>query len=358
MHLLAPHVVAIIQQPLPNRLNPLRMNHMPAPREIDDRLILATRGAKAAVDPQRPNAFMVESEVTAEGRVEDVATIFLTNRECPFRCVFCDLWRQTTENSVPVGAIPRQIDYALARLSPARHVKLYNSGNFFDRQAIPPEDHAAIAERVAGFRTVIVENHPKLCGPVCVEFRDLLGEVAKRQARGRDSSAAAGGAPMLEVALGLETVHPLVLPLLNKQMTLDDFRRAAEYLGAHDIALRAFILLNPPFMPAGEGVDWALKSIEFAFDCGVGSCAVIPTRAGNGMMEALERDGDFAPPGLDELEEALARGLALRRGRVFADLWDLERLSNCPRCGPARRARLASMNLSQKILPAIDCSCT
>ncbi len=358
MHLLALHVVAIIQQALPNRLNPLRMNHMPAPREIDDRLILAARGAKAAVDPLRPNAFLVEPEVTAEGRVEDVATIFLTNRECPFRCVFCDLWRQTTEASVPVGAIPRQIDYALARLPPARHVKLYNSGNFFDRQAIPPEDHAAIAERVAGFKTVIVENHPKLCGPVCVEFHDLLSEVAKRQARGRAGGATAGSGPILEVALGLETVHPLVLPRLNKQMTLDDFRRAAEHLRAHDIALRAFILLNPPFMPAREGVDWAVKSIEFAFDCGVGSCAVIPTRAGNGMIEALERDGDFAPPALYELEEALARGLALRRGRVFADLWDIERLSNCPRCGRARRARLASMNLSQKILPAIDCSCT
>ena len=75
-------------------------------------------------------------------------------------------------------------------------------------------------------------------------------------------------------------------------------------------------------------------------------------------MQALERDGDFAPPALNELEVALAGGLALRRGRVFADLWDTERLSNCPRCGGARRARLASMNLSQKILPAIDCSCT
>src|SRR5260370_24009288 len=184
MHLLAPHVVAIIQQPLPNRLNPLRMTHMPARPEIDDRLILAARGEKDAVDPERPNAYLVEPEVTAEGRVEDIATIFLTNRECPFHCVFCDLWRQTTETSVPVRAIPQQIDYALARLPPARHIKLYNSGNFFDRQAIPPEDHGAIAERVAGFKTVIVENHPKLCGPVCVEFRDLL--VAKWPARGRD----------------------------------------------------------------------------------------------------------------------------------------------------------------------------
>ena len=90
--------------------------------------------------------------VRAAGCVEDVATLFLTNRECPFRCLMCDLWRNTTDTRVPPGAIPQQIDYALARLPAARHIKLYNSGNFFDHQAIPPEDYAAIAERVRGVR--------------------------------------------------------------------------------------------------------------------------------------------------------------------------------------------------------------
>ena len=334
------------------------MDLMPAIPLIDDRFVLAARGAKDTVDPQRPHAFLVEPEISAGGRVEDVATIFLTNRECPFRCVFCDLWRQTTDERVPVGAIPAQIDYALARLPPAPHIKLYNSGNFFDRQAIPPEDYGAIAQRIARYRTVIVENHPKLCGQICVEFRDLLREVAKKQAPAGVPGAPADGAPTLEVALGLETVHPDVLPRLNKQMTLDDFQRAAAFLTAHEIALRAFVMLNPPFMPDGECVDWAIKSIEFAFDCGVRACAIIPTRSGNGIMERLERDGLFSSPTLAELEDALTGGLVLRRGRVFVDLWEIERLLECPRCGAARRDRLARMNLSQEILPAIGCSCT
>ena len=36
------------------------------------------------------------------------------------------------------------------------------------------------------------------------------------------------------------------------------------------------------------------------------------------------------------LEESVARGIALRRGRVFADLWDLERLRDCADCFDAR----------------------
>ncbi len=73
--------------------------------------------------------------------MEPVATVFLTNRECPFRCLMCDLWRNTLTETVPVGAIPAQIDHALLRLPPAKQLKLYNSGSFFDPHAIPPQDY-------------------------------------------------------------------------------------------------------------------------------------------------------------------------------------------------------------------------
>jgi uncharacterized Fe-S cluster-containing MiaB family protein len=332
---------------------------MPARIEIDEQHILEWRGPKNPVDAWIPFAFLVEPEATASGTVEDVATIFLTNRECPFRCLFCDLWKNTTDQPVPPGAIPEQIDHALARLPAARHIKLYNSGNFFDRQAIPPEDYPAIARRVADFRTVIVENHPKMCGPSCLEFRDLLKDFAKTRSRAGDENDGDDGvAPELEVALGLETVHPGILPQLNKQMTVEDFRRAAGLLASQEIAVRAFILLKPPHMSESECVDWSLQSIEFAFDCGVRVCSVIPTRSGNGVMDQLEREGRFSPPRLASLEETLARGIALGRGRVFVDLWDVERLSTCPNCGPARIARLRQMNLIQKILPEVECCCS
>ena len=324
---------------------------MPDARISDDDLILNARGPKNLVDPYRPYASLVEREVSAVGRVEEVATIFLTNRECPFRCLFCDLWKNTTDGRVPVGAIPRQIELALAQFPAARHVKLYNSGNFFDRQAIPPEDYAAIAQQVARFRTVIVENHPRLCGPACIEFRDQLHAAAAILELATER-------PELEIALGLETVHPGILPRLNKQMTLDDFRRACEFLAGDGIALRAFILLKPPFMRDEECVEWALRALEFAFDCGVRVCSVIPTRGGNGIMERLEAAGDFAPPRLAALERALAEGLALARGRVFVDLWDAERCCECSRCGQLRIERLRYMNLMQQNLPAIECSCT
>ena len=42
-------------------------------------------------------------------------------------------------------------------------------------------------------------------------------------------------------------------------------------------------------------------------------------------MEALASQGAFAPPALRSLEAAMEYGVGLRQGRVFVDLWDIER---------------------------------
>lgn len=344
----------------------------PEPRAARDRWILARRPPRNAVDPRLPSGFFVEQERAESGEIVFVATIFLTNRECPWRCLMCDLWKNTLADSVPPGAIPAQIDYALAQcqapprpdsppagappgnpppadlpgaatrsVPPAasatvRHVKLYNAGSFFDPRAIPPEDHPAIAARVRGFERVIVECHPALVNERCLRFRELL-------------------AGPLEVAMGLETAHPVVLEKLNKQMTLELFQRAANFLRRHDIALRVFVLVKPPFLDEGEALQWAERSIDFAFDCGASVVSLIPTRLGNGALEALMAQGLFAPPRLATLEAAAAYGVALGRGRVFADLWDLGKFSDCPACFGARATRLQAMNLLQEAPPPVRC---
>lgn len=301
-----------------------------------DAWLLARRPPRRLLIPDEPYAFFVEDECGVSGKAEPVATIFLTNRECPFRCTMCDLWRNTLADSVPIGAIPQQIDFALERLAPARSVKLYNSGSFFDPRAIPPEDYRAIVERVRGFDRVIVECHPAFVGTHCATFRDLL------PAR-------------LEVALGLETAHPQVLSKLNKRMTLEQFAAAARFLTSHAIDVRVFILVQPPFMPATDALYWAQRSLDFAFDCGAAAATLILTRGGNGAMEALAEAGLFEPPKLSLLEDSLAYGLMLQRGRVFADLWDVRRDGECPHCFDARMQRLRETNLHQTLARAVSC---
>ena len=310
-----------------------------------DAWILDRRPPRNHHDPQRPYHFLIEQERAESGEVAEVATIFLTNRECPWRCLMCDLWRNTLTERVPAGAIPAQIDYALARLPPARQLKLYNSGSFFDPSAIPTADYPAVAERARRFERVVVECHPALVGKACLRFRDLLLDGGSNNPT-----------TQLEVAMGLETAHPEVLARLNKRMTLKQFSRAAQFLRSHDIDLRVFILVKPPFLNEAEAGDWAERSLDFAFDRGAAVAALIPTRPGNGALEALTGRGQFSPPKLSSVEKAAAYGIALRRGRVFADLWDLEKFSECGACFPARLERLREMNLTQSVKPPIKCA--
>jgi len=172
----------------------------------------------------------------------------------------CDLWKNTLNGPTPSGAIIKQIDYALARLPEDEVIKLYNNGNFFDKKAIPASNYPGIIELLRPYSRVIMENHPKICDEPCLEFNDKLSGT-------------------LEIAMELETIHPDVLPKLNKQMTAEDFKKAAKFLRSNRIDVRAFILLNPPYLTdKAENLQWVHKTIKFAFDCGVQCCSIIPTR--------------------------------------------------------------------------------
>ncbi|MCH9656017.1 MAG: radical SAM protein [Planctomycetes bacterium] len=297
---------------------------------FSDQEILAARPSKNQVSEKIPYAFLNETECSADGSLAEIATIFLTNHECPFHCLMCDLWKNTTNHTLSPGMIPHQIEYALARLVPSRQVKLYNSGNFFDPKAIPREDFVRIAELTLPFEIVIVENHPLLCNQSCLDFQQLIHG-------------------QLEIALGLETIHKQVLQSLNKRMTLDDFSKAVEFLNSHSIQTRAFILLKPPFMEEQEGIEWAIRSVEYAFSLGVECCSLIPTRSGNGILEQLEQAGQFSAPQFSSIETVFEACLKLKRGRVFMDLWNLEQQYQNETNLEQRLERLKKMNLLQKI---------
>jgi len=305
---------------------------------INDSWIISMRGNKNKVDPHKPYGWLVEKERTISGKIEDTGIIFLTNCECPFHCLMCDLWKNTTDISVPAGTIPKQIEWALGQMPDIKHLKLYNSGSFFDVRAIPEEDYPEIASLLKNFETVIVECHPKLINQKCLNFKGMLE-------------------PDLHIALGLETVHPEILPKLNKQMTPDNFRNAVSFLTKNGINSRAFVLLRPPFLSESEGIYWAERTIDFAFDAGVECCTVIPVRAGNGPMDFLLEKGYFNLPDIHSLETVLEYGIGLKSGRVFADVWDLGLFSSCNKCLDQRINRIVSMNLSQKTQPVVECEC-
>ena len=272
---------------------------------------------------------MLEEERAAHGALERALTVFLAGAECPFTCSFCDLWRWTLDGPTPPGALPaqlRQVLDNLDNLDSLHRLKLYNASNFFDRQAVPREDVPRLAELAAPFAAVTVESHANTIGPLTLEFAAMLS--------GR-----------LEVAIGLETIHPVAAQHLNKRLELERFDRAAAFLAKHEIDLRVFVLLGAPYVPADESIEWAIRTARYAAERGASRIAIVPVRGGNGEMERLQALGDFVPPTLAQLEVALERCLTIRSAVVTADLWDVERLPGCETCRPQRIARIRAMNL-------------
>lgn len=272
-----------------------------------------------------------------------VRTLFLRGSECRFRCTMCDLWQYTHLEPTQPGHIPQQIQSGLADIAsldpPPVWLKLYNAASFFDSKNIPAVDLPAIAHQVRGMQRVIVENHPRLLiSDLITDFRDRI-----QPAR-------------LEIAMGLETVHTEVLRKLNKQMTLADFQNAVQFCHNRQVAVRAFVLLQTPWLDHCSAMKWCQASIDAARDMGVEHISVIPMRAGNGAMDLLAHDGEFDLPTAAMLEQILTKNLAHTDSLITADLWDWDKLrGTCQQCSGPRRFRLAEMNLHRRFLPSIPC---
>jgi hypothetical protein len=259
---------------------------------------MARLTVKNTLDEQKAYGVFSEPELTRNGVVEDHNIILTTNRECPFKCTMCDLWQNTLDYRVANGVITKQVRDALDQLPAAKHVKIYNAGNFFDVQSIPKQDTFEIADMICQYETLIVESHPKFIGAPCFEFAQYLE-------------------PQLEVAMGLETVNEKALQQLEKNMTLDDFKQATASLLERDIHVRAFILLQTPWQSEEEGIHWAKKTIDFAQSIGVECLTIIPLRT-NPRLEIPT----FTPSSREALEEVVTYGQAKNKGRVFGDTWD------------------------------------
>lgn len=292
---------------------PVALSGYPTRQQDQTAWIVRQRPERTPRDTRAPYATIREQEVGPDGLIWEISTLFLVNKECPFRCLMCDLWKNTTQTRVLPDDIISQIEVGLQQTGHGRAIKLYNSGSWFDTAAVPLEAYERVAQCVAGFERVIVESHCSFIGPHVETFLALLKK--------HNPSA------VLEVAIGLETVHPEVLERLNKRVTTAEFIQAADWLAQRGIALRAFVLLRPPFLTEQEGLEWAKRTLDVALSCGATFTALIPVRGGNGAMETLRANGDWAPPTLASLEAGLRYGLTCitraAHQRITADIWDI-----------------------------------
>ncbi len=268
-------------------------------------------------DPTRFVSAWREEEVL-DGEVVDAFVVILRTKGCYWArksgCSMCgyvsDCFTDVSEED-----LAKQWSAALAAYRDQPVVKVYNSGNFFDPNEIPPR----IRRRILGdlgerCRKVVVENLPQLVR------KPLLEE-------------ALGLCERFEVAIGLETANDFVRDhCISKDFHFDRYVEAARVARECGASVKTYLLLKPPFLSERASMVDVVTSAK-AVDGLTDTISINPTNVQKDtLVDILYRRGEYRSPWLWSLVEVLKdlRGL---KARVMSKPTGGGRLRGAHNCG-------------------------
>jgi len=290
---------------------------------------------KSAASSSVPIEFA--TEIFPDGRPRPIGTVYLENGACPLACVYCALYLQAGPGAATGEEIAAQIRAARARLPPIDGIKLYNASSLFEPRSIrqTPADLRAIAAAVEDLALVVVE------------------------ARSENAHRALDLAPLLrgqlEVAIGLEVADDAHLRRLGKPTTVARFREAAAILRGASISLRAFVLVQPPFVSGDAARRLAFATFDLARAEGARVVSLLPVVSEHSPMEELRVKGDFTEISVEDYFDVVALCVGSGGTVVLAEIGALDRLPGCPACRARRTAALARLNATG-LLTGVDCA--
>ncbi|MCS4540911.1 MAG: hypothetical protein HY929_01100 [Euryarchaeota archaeon] len=302
-----------------------------------DELVRGFRTQKNTRPVSEPVAYWVENEVLYDKRSHPVGTIILNTKECPYACTMCGYWKDSLDFTPSHEALIDQVKFALGKLREIDAIKIYNSGSFFDDEAVPPAVRNEIANLVKDIKLVTVESRWNYISDQAIDFANKLNGA-------------------LEVAIGLEVADNKKLAQINKKMTCKTFKKTVTFLEGNGIYVKAYMLVKPPFTTEKQAFLLGRQTIDFAFDCGIYTLSILPTAVMDGFIDHLAQTEFFKPPNLWTVYKLVQYALQKRFERVLVDTSDLEQLVKCKNCAEIFKRSFSFMNQRQ-ILLEFDCAC-
>ena len=237
-------------------------------------------------------------------------------------------------------------------------VCLFTAGSFLDNWEFPWESAQEVFRLLGqekGIRKVVIESCAEYVeeGKVAL-LRELIGDK------------------IIEVGIGLESADPYVLRnCVNKDFTLEDYEHAAKILRKYFQVL-SYVLVKPPFLTEREGLELAIQTGSYAFDCGSQSISLEPMYVEQyTLVDYLFRGGylynneSYRPPWLWTVFEAarqLRRLYPEREVRIgYSDElptpYHVAR--NCDQCSDEayQRIRSYAQTYDLSLFDSFDCAC-
>jgi len=286
-----------------------------------------------------------------DGRQVEAGVVLLPTRGCGWAlrggCSMCGYIYDA--GGFGVDELSKLFEKAVKELGELEYLKLFTSGSFFDPAEVPERLMREVARQVnaMSLEQLQVESRPEF---ISEEALSLAGELFN---------------PRLELGIGLESSSDIIRErCINKGFTFEDYRRAVSNALSSDVEVKTYLLLKPPFLLEREAVEDVVRSARAAAEAGSAKISINPVAVQRGtLVEALWKSGDYRPPWLWSLLEAL-KGIGSAKLGVSVishptAAGTARGAHNCGSCDARALEAVRSFSLTQSMreLEGVECEC-
>jgi radical SAM enzyme (TIGR01210 family) len=152
------------------------------------------------------------------------------------------MWQKVSDDDLLT-----QFNIAMNSYSGQKFVKIFTSGSFLDNKEISPIVRNEIMDKLSDITNKIsVESRPEYITD------KILSDIKKNTDMYN-----------IEIGIGLETANDSIrTDYLNKGFTFNDYINAANILKKHNMTLKTYVLIKPPFLTEKESINDAIKTVD------------------------------------------------------------------------------------------------
>ena len=302
-------------------------------------------------DPKKPVSFWSEKDVLDE-KIVDVFVIIFRTKGCSWAqnsgCSMCGYFNDSLWKNILDDDLLTQFKTAMEKYEGQKFIKIFTSGSFLDDKEVTPSVRKKILKKLKETSDKLsVETRPEfITDKGILEIKDILKSK------------------IFEVGVGLETASDFVRKhCINKGFTFEDYKKAAKILKKHDVKLKTYILIKPPFLTEKQSIQDANETVEKIKSI-TDSISFNPTNVQrNTLVNYLWNRKQYRPAWLFSVVEILKKSRKIADNiRLKCDIaggGSIRGAHNCKSCDPKFLNAIAKFSLSQdeSVFNNLLCDC-
>ena len=302
-------------------------------------------------DSKKPVSFWSEKDVL-DGKIVDAFVIILRTKGCSWAqnsgCSMCGYFNDSLWKNISDDDLLTQFDAAMEKYEGQKFIKIFTSGSFLDDKEVTTNVRKKILKNLKETSDKIsVESRPEfITDKRLLEIKDILKSK------------------IFEVGVGLETASDFISKhCLNKGFTFEDYIKAAKILKKHDVQLKTYVLIKPPFLTEKQSIQDAIKTVE-KIESFTDIISFNPTNVQrNTLVNFLWNRKQYRPAWLFSVVEILKKSRKIANNkRLKCDIaggGSIRGAHNCKSCDSKFLNAIAEFSLSQNesIFNNLLCDC-